>query len=92
MRSCSPKFTSSAIEEIAMPIRPENRRRYPKDWPAIRAAVLERANGRCEGSPVYPHCRVPNHQAHSVTGSIVILTVAHLDHDPTNCDPANLRA
>lgn len=23
---------------------------------------------------------------------VIVLTVAHLDHDPTNCDPKNLRA
>ena len=34
-----------------MPIRPENRRRYPKDWKAISARVrFERAGGRCECS------------------------------------------
>lgn len=25
------------------------------------------------------------------TGSTVVLTVAHLDHTPENCDPANLK-
>lgn len=31
-----------------MPIKPENRRRYPKDWKAIVAAVRVRSGGRCE--------------------------------------------
>jgi hypothetical protein len=31
-----------------MPIKPENRARYPKDWPQIRLAILMRARGRCE--------------------------------------------
>lgn len=31
-----------------MPIKPENRGRYPKDWPAIRARILRRADHRCE--------------------------------------------
>lgn len=31
-----------------MPIKKENRARYPKDWKAIRAEVLERAGNRCE--------------------------------------------
>lgn len=31
-----------------MPIRPENRDRYPPDWPAIRARILQRARYRCE--------------------------------------------
>ena len=30
------------------PIRPEDRDRYPADWPEIRARILERAGGRCE--------------------------------------------
>ncbi len=38
-----------------MPIRPENKHRYPKDWPVIRARVLYRARWRCE------ECRVFNH-------------------------------
>ena len=32
-----------------MPIKPENKARYPKDWKAIRAEVLERA-GSLKGS------------------------------------------
>lgn len=43
-----------------MPIKPENRARYPKAWPQIRAAILERAGNRCEGSPDFPDCRRPN--------------------------------
>jgi hypothetical protein len=43
-----------------MPIRPENRSRYPADWPAIRARILERAGDRCEGSPAFPDCSAPN--------------------------------
>lgn len=31
-----------------MPIRPENRARYPKDWPAVRERILRRAGHRCE--------------------------------------------
>lgn len=43
-----------------MPIRPENRARYPKNWKQIVAQVRERSGDRCEGSPAYPDCRVPN--------------------------------
>lgn len=39
-----------------MPIKPENRKRYPADWKAIRAEVLERAQHRCE------QCQAPNGQ------------------------------
>jgi hypothetical protein len=38
-----------------MPIRPENKARYPADWIIIRATILERAGHKCEG------CGVPNH-------------------------------
>ncbi|MGJ5667779.1 hypothetical protein QLG13_07910 [Rhodococcus aetherivorans] len=76
-----------------MPIRPENRARYPKNWRTeIRPAILDRAGQRCEGSPEYPDCRAVNYQPHPVTGSKVILTIAHLDHTPENCHPDNLRA
>jgi glyoxylase-like metal-dependent hydrolase (beta-lactamase superfamily II) len=37
-----------------MPIKPENRDRYPADWPEIRLEVLERAGHRCE------RCRARN--------------------------------
>lgn len=37
-----------------MPIKQENRDRYPKDWPQIRAAILQRAGNKCE------KCKAPN--------------------------------
>ena len=74
-----------------MPIKPENKKRYPKNWKSeIRPEVLERAGHRCEGSPAYPDCRVANYENHPVTGSKVVLTIAHLDHIPENCgEPGN---
>jgi glyoxylase-like metal-dependent hydrolase (beta-lactamase superfamily II) len=47
-----------------MPIRPENRARYPKHWKAVVAQVRERSGNCCEGSPAFPDCRVP----HGVVG------------------------
>lgn len=75
-----------------MPIRPENRKRYPADWPAISARIREQAGNCCEGSPDYPDCRAANGQPHPDTGSRVVLTVAHLDHTPENSSDDNLRA
>lgn len=69
-----------------MPIRPENKARYPKDWPAISRRIRDRAKGRCE------FCDAENYKPHPVTGSKVILTVAHLDHQPENCADDNLKA
>ena len=75
-----------------MPIKPENRKRYPPNWREIRKKILERAGHRCEGSPAYPDCRVANYEYHPVTASRVVLTIAHLDHTPENNSPDNLRA
>lgn len=76
-----------------MPIRPENRHFYRgKPWRDIRMAILARAGNCCEGSPAYPDCRAANHESHPVTGSRVVLTVAHMDQDPSNNDESNLRA
>lgn len=76
-----------------MPIKPENAARYPDDWPDISRRIRERAGNRCEGSPgIYPDCRAENGKPHPVTGSKVVLTVAHLNHTPEDCDDENLMA
>lgn len=75
-----------------MPIRKENRARYPRDWKRIADKIRQRAGNRCEGSPAYPDCRAHNGAPHPVTGSRVVLTVAHLDHVPEHCEPGNLKA
>lgn len=75
-----------------MPIRPENRDRYPKDWPHIAAAVKDMAGWACVGSPAFPNCRAVHGERHPDTGSKVVITVAHLDHTPENCGFENLRA
>lgn len=52
---------------------PIDYRLYPSDWHAIsRRLRFERAGNRCEW------CNAENYKTHPVTGSIVILTVAHL--------------
>ena len=69
------------------PIKKEFRQFYGKDWQKISLAIRqERAQNRCE------FCGAENHKPHPVTGSKVILTVAHLDQHPDNNDPANLKA
>lgn len=75
-----------------MPIRESEKARYPADWKAISLRIRTRANWVCEGSPAYPDCRAENAAPHPVTGSKVVLTVAHLDHQPENCADDNLRA
>jgi hypothetical protein len=89
-----------------VPIRPENVGLYPSDWDDISFGIRdERAKWRCECDGRcgrWPSCvatdgrcpaigKGPNRSL-TATGKPVVLTVAHLDHDPTNCDPGNLKA
>lgn len=91
-----------------MPIRPENKKLYPKNWKQIRNDILKRANNKCE------FCGVDNYaegyrdkngnfiksegmqqEADILDGEKIIrivLTVAHLDHNPQNNDYNNLKA
>lgn len=81
------------------PIRAENKDRYPADWKSISDKIrFERAESRCEcvgecGRGTHEG-RCPNfHRGNAYgTGSVVILTVAHLDHTPENCADENLKA
>ena len=111
-----------------MPIRPENRARYPKDWKAISASIRDRAKNRCEECglvngalggrlhgewceplPLDDTGRLPqpgdiawcrrrslfigrNVLAARLKIVRIVLTVAHLDHQPENCAPSNLKA
>ncbi len=78
-----------------MPIKPENKARYPKEWRAISFRIrFERAEGRCEfiERETGLRCEARHGQPHPFTKSIVVLTTAHLDHQPENCDDENLRA
>lgn len=105
-----------------MPIKPENRSRYPANWNEIRAAILARAGNCCEKCKVENGARVARgagpfagtfqtddaevydaetgeHLArvrmseYQVKNMVtIVLTIAHLDHTPENCDPTNLRA
>lgn len=116
-----------------MPIKPENKSRYPSNWKQISEAVRKDAGHRCqwEGckarqysvgvwqkndaglfvwAPIWGQDDNPRTyaQARQVAADeqfsrygdeddepkyiVIVLTVAHLDHDPANCDPSNLRA
>lgn len=41
-----------------MPIKPENKHRYPSNWKAIRASILERAGHKCEQCKAENHTRI----------------------------------
>ena len=102
-----------------MPIKPENKARYPADWPEIRKRILARAQYRCEHDGCTARHReigywldgawhrmghalrdaggkagdlVACTAGHDIKLIMIVLTIAHLDHTPENCDDDNLRA
>lgn len=94
-----------------MPIRKEERGKYPRNWNHIRAQIIMRAGNKCEGCGLqngsliirtgpgerdFEYIEGEGEFAAAIADGYhpvqVVLTVAHLDHDPTNCDPENLRA
>lgn len=74
-----------------MPIHPDDRQRYPANWPEISHRIrFERAGGRCEcqGECGHDHsgrCEAKHGLPHPVTGSKVVLTTAHRNHTPEDC-------
>lgn len=76
---------------------PINKEDYPDDWEAISWEIRNvRAENRCECEGECGlhdgRCTAVNYKPHPVTGSKVILTVAHLDQDSTHGDPTRLKA
>lgn len=83
------------------PIRQSEKTRYPEDWRKISDRIrFERAGGRCECDGT---CGATSHAIHDgrcaarhndplPNGWRVILTTAHLDHQPENITDENLRA
>ena len=80
-----------------MPISKKNMKLYPggsihsKEWRLIRARLLQESGNRCEGTDRHPGCGRENRTTIPGKTSLVVLTVAHLDHDPRNNDRLNLR-
>jgi hypothetical protein len=80
---------------------PIDYREYPTDWSAIRKAILGRAMFRCEcmgecglhrTHPGPRRCNERQGERAKWAKGNVVLTIAHLDRNPDNSDPANLRA
>ncbi len=63
---------------------PWQRERYPPDWEAIALQVKERSGWKCE------RCGAVHGQPHPLTGSIVVLTTAHVG--PTKHDKHDITA
>lgn len=84
---------------------PMDRSRYPANWEEISLAVREKAEWKCEHCG--QRCRRPGEDWGSFYMDVLccdwdemdeakptqfVLTTAHLDQDPSNNDPANLKA
>ena len=78
---------------------------YPDDWEAVSHRIrFERAGGRCEctgecglhkTNPGPRRCEEINGQPGKWSarpGARIVLTVAHLNHTPGDCQDENLRA
>lgn len=75
---------------------PMNRNLYPKNWEEISLQIRRRSWGRCECPRCYHHefsrCfEINGLPARSFKGKVV-LTVMHLNHDPSDNREENLRA
>lgn len=81
-----------------MPIKAENKARYPKNWAAISLDIrTNRAQNKCEfcgvQNLIYVHKSTRQPCERDAPEAVrIVLTVAHLDHTPENCDYANLKA
>jgi hypothetical protein len=66
---------------------PMRRELYPADWEQIALAVKTAARWKCQVCG--KQCYGPRQPCLSRK---YVLTVAHLDHTPANCDLSNLKA
>ena len=83
---------------------PMNRNLYPKDWEAIALQIKQTANWECEecrrpcrkkgeSKTEFRHRLPSQHQAEfDEKPQRFTLTTSHQDHDPSNCNVANLKA
>lgn len=70
-----------------MPIKPENKILYHPEWKLISLKIrIERAKNKCE------KCGIENGKQIEGKKGKIILTVAHIDQDPTNNNFNNLLA
>lgn len=67
-----------------MPIKPEKKKLYPEYWDKLSLYLREKAGWKCQ------LCQCKNGFPHKITGSIVVLTVHHINGDPTDNRKLNL--
>lgn len=86
---------------------PMQRDRYPHNWTKISKDIIQKAGNRCEWCGLrnhsigvrvsgkfveLPHLWPGQKTTDGYKVIKIVLTVAHLDHNPSNCDRRNLRA
>jgi hypothetical protein len=76
---------------------PFKKEQYPKEWPAISRRIRDRSNGRCEchgecGLHPGRRCEEQNGRTAKWAKGVIVLTVAHLNHDGMDCRDENLKA
>lgn len=76
------RFSSQKVF-LTMPI---NYKDYHPNWKTISREVREAAGQKCE------LCGIENYSLRPGTGSLVVLTVAHMDHNHNNNERSNLKA
>jgi len=67
-----------------MPIKDKSA--YPPNWKTVSQDIKRAQGMRCAWCPADQGC------PHPITGSMVVLTTAHIDHDPSNNARENLAA
>lgn len=81
-----------------MPISKENKSKYPDNWKEISEYIrFERADNKCEVCGAINYSWVNRHTRELCLSDEddairIILTVAHLDHNPENNNYKNLKA
>lgn len=84
-----------------MPIRPSEKARYPKDWKAVSARIRVRSGWRCECAgecglhrthPGPRRCTERHGEFAAWARGVVVLTTAHLNHQPEDNRDENLKA
>lgn len=75
--------------------------KYPADWKDISLSIRKRSGGQCEcqgecglhkTNPGPRRCCERNGEPAKWAKGKIVLTVAHLNHDPMDCRPDNLKA
>jgi len=69
-----------------MPIKPERKKLYHAGWDKISLLTRMKALWKCQ------LCWAKNDEPHPITKSIVVLTVHHINGDPTDNRKLNLIA